>query len=670
MEALPIGKSAVPEVKTIEPPQPSRLQRAIAATLPCLALWLPAVLMSFYVKWSLMTHGGFRCVSRLLGRVDIPGMPPERAYLFSPLERLSFFRSDLLLLCIVAPLVGAAILYWIKSAKWRLILTASASFLTVVFLYLQLHGYWTVGQFQSWDLWRDALRWGWMHPEDAGKYGGIGMALKLGILLATFILATIILFRWQLRRPLRFLPLLTPVAGASGLLVIGITSIAWAAPTMPTVFHRSAPWICVRALLEWSDVDLARYANLDEQQVMDKWRDVTHTPAPLSTPQYFGAARDFDVICFVMETAPQRCLDVSGDMTQTPNMRLLREHAWTGPQHVSTYPYTRRAIFSIMTGWYPTSTEYYDGEGAGKITFGMMHSLKQRGYLTAAYKPYPDSADDERLHHNEDIQTVYYADAQQSGGSGEAGQPEWHKRATCDHDALERMKTDIASWIDANQRYAAVYLPQIGHAPWPDMTDDASNPSVIQRGRSVITLQDQWLGELIDVLKQKGRLDRTIIMITGDHGIRTRAEDPDFDGGLISPYSFRVPFLLYVPQVVSKPTPLPWVTSHIDVTPSVLDLIGVDTGRQFEMGAPIWDERLKDRTVYFWAGIYLGADGYRDQGEFAMWQRTSDTTSTSSTFDFDGATPMRHGTPSYDRVMDKITDGLALTHRITHLGSR
>lgn len=102
----------------------------------------------------------------------------------------------------------------------------------------------------------------------------------------------------------------------------------------------------------------------------------------------------------------------------------------------------------------------------------------------------------------------------------------------------------------------------------------------------------------------------------------------------------------------------------------MLDLIGVDTGRQFEMGAPIWDERLKDRTVYFWAGIYLGADGYRDQGEFAMWQRTSDTTSTSSTFDFDGATPMRHGTPSYDRVMDKITDGLALTHRITHLGSR
>ena len=639
-----------------------------AAAFPCLVLWVPAILISIYVKWSLLVYEGFRTVSRLLGRIDVVGGARSRADLFSPLERLGFFRNDLLLVCILAPAVGGLVLCWV-SGKWRLRIVAAASFLVIVFLYLQLHGFWMVGQFQSWGLWRDALRWGWMHPDDARQYTGVGMLVKLGGLLATISLATWGLSRWQRRFPTPP-PVVRRCAIACCLGTLILTGLAWRAPGPFTGYHRSAVWMCTRALLDISDVDQLRYASLAEPQAMEKWRQVSHTPAPMASPPYFGAAQGFDVICFVMETAPARCLDVTSDMSQTPNMRTLRQHAWVGANHVSTYPYTRRAIFSLMTGWYPTATESFDAECRGKHTSGLMHSLGERGYVTAAYKPYADSADDEDLQRSEGLSTAFYGEAK-TGGNAEGHETQaWRQRVVNDRAALQKMKADIASWIAKDQRYAVLYLPQIGHAPWPDMSQDGTQGDVISRGRAVIALQDQWLGELLTVLESAGRLQRTIILVTGDHGVRTRREDPAFEGGLVSPYSFEVPFLLYVPQVLSQAEVIPWMTSHIDLTPSVLDLIGIRQGRQLEMGAPLWDPRLRQRTVYFWAGVYLGADGFYDTRKYAMWQRVSDTTSLSNEFNFVNKPPLSRDSPDSRYVMEQIADGLALTHRITHLGSR
>ena len=39
-------------------------------------------------------------------------------------------------------------------------------------------------------------------------------------------------------------------------------------------------------------------------------------------------------------------------------------------------------------------------------------------------------------------------------------------------------------------------------------------------------LQDAWLDELLDVVAAARRLDRTVVALTADHGLRTRAEFP------------------------------------------------------------------------------------------------------------------------------------------------
>jgi phosphoglycerol transferase MdoB-like AlkP superfamily enzyme len=103
-----------------------------------------------------------------------------------------------------------------------------------------------------------------------------------------------------------------------------------------------------------------------------------------------------------------------------------------------------------------------------------------------------------------------------------------------DVQALNAMKDDIAGWLASDQRYAAVFLPQIGHAPWPGRPESVS---VAEYGKSIAIRQDEWLGQIVDVVEKAGRLDNTVILFIGDHGIRTTREDSQFNAGFLNQHS-------------------------------------------------------------------------------------------------------------------------------------
>ncbi|HEX9632955.1 MAG TPA: sulfatase-like hydrolase/transferase, partial [Gemmatimonadales bacterium] len=202
------------------------------------------------------------------------------------------------------------------------------------------------------------------------------------------------------------------------------------------------------------------------------------------------------------------------------------------------------------------------------------------------------------------------------------------------------------------KRFAAAIMPQLGHAPWPDvrgMGDD--HPA---RGRALMAIQDAWIGEILDVLRATSSLDTTLIVVTSDHGIRTRAEDPGFKGGRISDYSFHVPLLVYAPTALRAPMKISWLTSHVDIAPTVLDLLGVKRRQESEQGTPIWDGRLPDRTTFLLARGYLGADAYHSRGEFYALNRLSDAVHRSRTLDFPPATLLEPGSPDHAAVIQRL----------------
>lgn len=78
-----------------------------------------------------------------------------------------------------------------------------------------------------------------------------------------------------------------------------------------------------------------------------------------------------------------------------------------------------------------------------------------------------------------------------------------------------------------------MFFPEVGHGPWLPLRGESA---VLDRGRALMRLHDEWLKEIVDLLRGAGRLERTVIAVTADHGVRTRAEDPAASTGEISDY--------------------------------------------------------------------------------------------------------------------------------------
>jgi membrane-anchored protein YejM (alkaline phosphatase superfamily) len=239
------------------------------------------------------------------------------------------------------------------------------------------------------------------------------------------------------------------------------------------------------------------------------------------------------------------------------------------------------------------------------------------------YLPYNDVVPlDHALHQNLGFNKIYFAQAEKNEGKG------------MDRQALEAMKRDISGWMASDQRYVSVLLTQIGHAPWPSRP---ASRSVTEHGKLVAKIQDEWLGELVELIDRAGRLDKTTIIVTGDHGIRTTREDPELNAGFIDEYSFRVPLLIFSESAFSQPTYIDVLTSHIDISPTLLDILGVDRKRSLEQGLALWDYGLKDRKTFFLGNWYFGADGFHEDGEFQMYSEVLATAFANSKLQFDAS---------------------------------
>jgi len=77
--------------------------------------------------------------------------------------------------------------------------------------------------------------------------------------------------------------------------------------------------------------------------------------------------------------------------------------------------------------------------------------------------------------------------------------------------------------------------------------------------------------------------------------------------------------LIFSKSAFSRPTYINTLTSHVDVSPTLLDLHGVNRNKSLEQGFDLWDPGLKDRVMFFLGNWYFGADGFHENGEFKMY---------------------------------------------------
>lgn len=658
------------------------VQRSQAPTLRVLAVldcFLVLGVFGVYLKISMLDLQ-WGAIARFLGKLH--------GHDVTLLERLGFFGPDIVLNLIVIPLAGTLLLCTLL--RRRCVGVAAATCLVMATAYFfEFRAQLEVGQYVSRDLLLDSLRWSVANPDMIRDYVTLSSMLKFGLLAATLGAIVVIASlhgraenrqRWQAARGWRLL-LALPALGVL-LAAATLAPVSYATSTSSPLSASATGRVMQALLASQPDHDPAPL-NLD--QALQASRKLTNTPEFDAANPLIGREGDSDVLVFLMETGPARALDLAASARSLPGAGTLVEHAFIGTQHYTTYPYTSDAVFSMLSGLYPEGRRRILRHAAtdARPLNGLMSALSRRFPMRRVYVPSLYYAEvDDAMYAAFGAETLYTADEHPDDPLRQAGEQRaaallaelehaggtftpaertlLHTKLRADLQALERMKADIADAVQAGHRYCVAYMPQIGHGPWIALHGE---PSVVERGHALMLLQDAWIKELTDLLRSLGRLDHTVFVVTADHGIRTRAEDPDLPIGRISDYMFRVPLLIHAPNALHETRIVDVPTSHIDLAPTLLALAGETEGIAHMQGIPIWQRSTHDR-IYFWASAYGGADGFTQDGLFYMRQALSGDVFRSPRFEFSDASLLPADDPTAVFVKDSLGSAIRIQQSV------
>ncbi len=148
-------------------------------------------------------------------------------------------------------------------------------------------------------------------------------------------------------------------------------------------------------------------------------------------------------------------------------------------------------------------------------------------------------------------------------------------------------------WIGRNRRekiFAWMHLfdPHISYTPHEGIPNFGEGSIGLYDGEVFFT--DRALGTLFARLRALGLEDRTAIVVMADHGEMLGEHGQTVHNTVVWEEAARIPLLFRVPGV--RPRRVRSVTSHIDVTPTLLDLARIDRGREQLSGASLVPELL------------------------------------------------------------------------------
>jgi len=655
---------------------PVSLGYRLREALYCGGVLAVAAVFGLYLKSVILQRSsGYLAISRHLGRSGEED--------FSWAERAAFYREDILIFG--GGSLALAVFITLFPRPWRPWILALLAVSVVMYYFMALMAYANVGTFLTFSLAVDGARWLTAHPEDLRNYLSLSALIKLisiqgGVLGLVFLGFGIREHVAARIRTFTATAYLLTLLVSVGLVLIGTVNTVDAAPA-----YKSSTRSTLTALLSASSGS-GRYAKADLGAVGAAYQALSRTPVSPERDSLFGAAPRKDIILFILETAPRRALSGDGSASLTELAGLGTGSVLYSDGHHSTYPYTSDAMYSIFTSTYPIDRIRMLESGSGVAALGWPTLLQEKGYITKQYSPFGDAFENDtalfkkagfdqryispKFSGTESDPVVVSAKALLEGFPSRDIQQDGRTLSLLASDlkAWERLRADVLSWKSSDVRFAVAFAPQVGHGPWPRLLDSRN---ALDQGGILIALQLAWLRDFLKQLAADGYLENTIVVITGDHGPRTKTEYPELEGGVLTEISLNVPFALFAPGVFPGKVKLAHATSHVDIGPSLLWLLGIEDTRPVSHGFPMWTPMLSERRLFGFGRDYLGADSIITRTDWVSCSTLSERCSQMN----DGAKqagaqdmPAQLGEESRDRIQGMEEIQRRITELLTNKG--
>ena len=157
--------------------------------------------------------------------------------------------------------------------------------------------------------------------------------------------------------------------------------------------------------------------------------------------------------------------------------------------------------------------------------------------------------------------------------------------------------------------FYAKFITLTNHFPFTldaeDMMVDLydSDSKTLNRYFPAVRYMDEALKLFIEDLKESGLYDRSVIVLYGDHyGISENhnAEMAEYIGSDITPFRStqlqRVPLIIHLPDQEKGET-ISHVSAQIDLRPTIMHLLGIDTSDQIQFGEDLFSPSRKNMAI-------------------------------------------------------------------------
>lgn len=271
----------------------------------------------------------------------------------------------------------------------------------------------------------------------------------------------------------------------------------------------------------------------------------------------------------------------------TPNIYQFSKTALTFDQHYSGANSTRTGIFSLFYGlpgtyWHAMLAERRGAEFIDQLTkqdyqLGIFASAKlyspefDRTIFSNVKNLRLQSKGSSPRARDQNIRDEFLAFLDKQKNKTQGAQPPF----------FGFLFFDSPHGYDFPSDYPLAFEPSLKSVNYVALNNDFDRTPFFNRYQNSIHFVDSLIAPVLDKLKTKNLLDKTVVVITGDHGQEFNDNKLNYWGhnSNFSPWQTRVPLMIHWPG--KKAANITQQTSHFDITPTLMkDVLGCNNKLQ------------------------------------------------------------------------------------------
>lgn len=313
-----------------------------------------------------------------------------------------------------------------------------------------------------------------------------------------------------------------------------------------------------------------------------------------------------NIVMLVLEGVQYRHTSLGDEQNHlTPHLKRIADQGLEFPNARSSLTHTTKALFSMLTGRFASASQDIAEAVPVERPYASLATILSNtlDYRTAFFQSAAGSFESRPgLVHNLGFDKFWARDDLDDPNSylGYLG---------CDEFS---MLGPITEWIKGNGRpFLIVILCSVTHDPYevPEWFGEAPE-ELLDRYRQAICYTDKFLAALDVEMTRLNLLDETIFCVVGDHGEAFGEHGLLGHERIAFDEVLRVPFCIRAPFLVEAGKKEPRLVSSIDLTPTLLGLLGFETESVGFDGVNVLTSASLDRKIYFSGWMQEGPAGY------------------------------------------------------------